>query len=256
MFLLGILCQRLDNIAHDDIRRAVPAFLRDFEVTIASGTLRIAMETLPTDHARQLDLVLQLAGLLLHRSNISPRFIKCIQAFTQGIGNGPGATLESLTAHYTTAHDHYYAPFFKKNPHILENYLINTIFRCRFPFGRDWVRTGATPSMAREFALLTAQFALMKGLLIGVAGFHREGLSAAHVIHTVQAASKHFEHHTEFLALSHDLLVESRMDSTSGLAILLRNAKSKTPRPTQPAIYAPGPTETTVAFPIRHLPDS
>jgi lysine-N-methylase len=53
--------------------------------------------------------------------------------------------------------------------------------------------------MARECAQLTAQFALIKGLLIGVAGFHGEAFSAAHVVHAVQAASKHFEHHPEFL---------------------------------------------------------
>ena len=45
------------------------------------------------DGKAQLDIVLRLAGLMLHRSNIRPRFIKCIQAFTAGIGNGPGATL-------------------------------------------------------------------------------------------------------------------------------------------------------------------
>ena len=78
--------------------------------------------------------------------------------------------------------------------------------------------------MTREFALLTAQFALMKGLLIGVAGFHRETFSAEHVVHTVQAAAKHFEHHPEFLNEAHDLLVESQMDGARGLAILLRHA--------------------------------
>jgi len=52
----------------------------------------------------------------------------------------------------------------------------------------------------------------MKGLLIGVAGFHREHFSASHVVHTVQAASKHFEHHPEFLTMAHALLVEKRMD--------------------------------------------
>ena len=183
------------------------------------------MNTLPADHARQLDLVLQLAGILLHESPVRPRFVECIQAFTQGIGNGAGATLESLTVHYALAHDRYYAPFFQKHPHILENYLINAIFRCRFPFGRDWVPTGSAPSMVRESALLSAQYALMKGLLIGVAGFHREKFSVRHVVHTVQAASKHFEHHAEFPTRVHALLVETRMDGELGMAMMLRDSE-------------------------------
>jgi lysine-N-methylase len=197
------------------------------------------METLPIDRSAQLDVVLRLAGLLLHRSNIRPRFIECIQAFTAGIGNGPGATLESLTGHYALAHDRHYAPFFERHPQILENYLINTVIRCQFPFGRDGMKPEATPSLAREYALLTAQFALMKGLLIGVAGYHREAFSTAHVVHTVQAAGKHFEHHPEFLNQTHALLVESQMEGARGLAILLRNAEPVLLRSIAPEIHAP-----------------
>ena len=230
MFLLGILCRRLDSIGGGEVRRTVPVFLRDFEATVASGGLHAELETVPADHQRQLDLVLQMAGMLLHRSNVRPRFVACIEAFTAGIGNGPGATLESLTATYGAAHDRYFAPFFRKHPHILENYLLNTIFRCQFPFGRDGSKPDSTPSLAREFALLTSQFALIKGLLIGVAGFHGERFSAEHVVHTVQAASKHFEHHPEFLTQAHTLLSECRMDGARGLAILLRNVETHRPQ--------------------------
>jgi hypothetical protein len=81
--------------------------------------------------------------------------------------------------------------------------------------------------MARESALLVAQFALIRGLLIGVAGHHRAAFSEQHVVLTVQAASKHFEHHPKFLTLARELLVESRMDGARGLAILLRNAETE-----------------------------
>ncbi|MGA8151016.1 MAG: flagellin lysine-N-methylase [Terriglobales bacterium] len=222
MFLLAVLCRQLDSIAQGELDYSVPAFLRDFEATVALGNLP-AMEALPFDLAQQLDVVLRLAGMLLQTSNIHARFVDCVQAFTAGIGNGTGATFESLTARYAQAHDRYYKPFFDRQPHILENYLINTIFRCQFPFGRDAIRNGTSPSMIREHALLTAQFALMKGFLIGVAGFHGEAFSTDHVVHTVQSASKHFEHHSEFLNQAHALLAESQMNNERGVAILLRN---------------------------------
>ncbi|MGA2887467.1 MAG: flagellin lysine-N-methylase [Terracidiphilus sp.] len=243
LFLLSIFCRRLDTIASGELKRSVPAFLADFEATVATGALRTAMETLPLDRAGQLDVVLRLAGMLLHRSNVRPRFVECVQAFTAGIGNGPGATLDSLTAHYAQAHDRYYAPFFDQHTHILENYLINTILRLRFPFGLEGARARTPLSMARECSLLTAQFTLMKGYLIGVAGFHREAFSSAHVVHTVQATSKHFEHHPEFLDLAYELLVESRMDGARGMAILLRNAEPKPLRPASPEIHVPEPQD-------------
>lgn len=254
LFLLSLLCQRLDAIAAGQMRRTIPGFLADFEAAVATGALLPAMETLPVNRAAQLDVVLRLAGMLLHRSSIRPRFVECIQAFTAGIGNGPGASLETLTAHYSQAHDRYYAPFFDRQPHILENYLANTIFRCRFPLGAE----GAPPTtMVRECALLTAQFALMKGLLIGVAGFYREGFAASHVVHTVQAASKHFEHHPEFLKRSHELLMESRMDGARGMAILLRNAEPRNSQPSSAAVHVPRPQaerNAPLPLPVPDLP--
>jgi lysine-N-methylase len=252
LFLLGVFCTRLDSISRGEVDRTVHEFILDFESTVATGSMRSAMANLPINPSAQLDIVLRLAGMMLHKSNVLPRFVECIESFTKGIGNGPGATLESLTAQYSLAHDRFYAPFFESNPNIMENFLVNTIIRCEFPFGKEGMKAGKQPAMAREFALLTAQFALMRGLLIGAAGHYGMSFSAANVVHTVQAATKHFEHHPEFLTMAHALLVESRMDGTAGLAILLRNAGTGRPktnqgtgesRPASPGIYAPVPQD-------------
>ena len=247
MFLLGLLCRRLDSIARGELNRSVPDFLGDFKRAVASGSLRPAMATLPEDRTAQLDVVLRLAGLMLHRSNVSPRFSASVHAFTAVIGNGPGATLESLSNQYARAHDIAFEPFFRRNPHILENYLVNTIVRCQFPFGREGMEAGAQAECAREFAKLTAQFALIRGLLIGVAGFHGAAFSSAHVIATVQSAAKHFEHHPEFLKLSYELLLESRMDGARGMAILLREAGLTTVKAELPAVAVHGPRHETRA---------
>jgi lysine-N-methylase len=238
LFLLDLLCRRLDSIAAGELQRSVPDFLGDFAATVATGALRPAMETLPFDREAQLDVVLRLAGMMLHRSNVRPRFVECVQAFTSGIGNGPGATMQTLMAQCALAHDRYYAPFSDRHPQILENYLVNTIRRRRFPFGTE---SAKPTTMARESALLAAQFALTKGFLIGVAGYYRDSFSAAHVVHTVQATSKHFEHHTEFLDRAYELLAESRMDGARGLSILLRDTAPTAQQPPQTAIKAPTP---------------
>lgn len=243
VFLLGLLCRRLDSVARGELQRSVPAFLSDFRSAVMNGSLRPAMENLPVDRPAQLDVVLRLAGLMLRRSNVSQRFSACAQAFTAGIGNGPGATLESLSQQYARAHDQWFEPFFRHHPHILENYLVNTIVRCQFPFGREGVEAGATVERSREFTKLMAQFTLIRGLLIGVAGFHGAAFSTAHVVDTVQPAAKHFEHHPEFLKLAYELLLESQMDGARGMAILLRNSSQGTAVGVRPGTDAPSPND-------------
>lgn len=223
MFLLGSFCRRLDAVARGEVDRGVADLLRDFPAVVATGKLRPAMETIPADLALQLDMVLQLAGLCRDRSQIGARFIECLDAFKIGIGVRPDATMKDLIASYTAAYEQHYAPFFAAHPHILENLLANTIFRRQFPFGSKDGKIVAEPDPAREYALLATQFSLIKGLLIGVAGCHKENFSSAHVIHSVQSASKHFEHHPGFLDQVHELLVKTGRDNPHALTMLLRN---------------------------------
>ncbi len=145
-----------------------------------------------------------------------------MNAFTSGIGNGPGATLASLIAQTHTAWERHFTPFFRSRPHILENYLINTILRLNFPFGSAKDNENKERTIRQRFAVLAAQFALIRGMLIGVAGHYREHFSADHVVHTVQTASKHFEHHPEFAKQILALLAELKLDDTQGLTTLLR----------------------------------
>jgi lysine-N-methylase len=247
LFLLGVLCRRLDSMAQEESAQTLADFLAGFEATVASGALRESMQAMPADLEAQLDVVLRLAGLMLKRSNVRARFVEAVHAFTTGIGNGPGATLKSLTAHYQKAHARHFEPFMQRHPYILENYLANMIVRTQFPFGKEAMKPGATPDFAREFATLTAQFVLTRGLLIGTAGFHGDAFDIPHIVQSVQSAAKHFEHHPEFAKLAHALLVESRMDGVRGLAILLRNAEpaaaSDAATPAIPEISAPAPRD-------------
>jgi lysine-N-methylase len=256
LFLIGVLCRRLDAarldaakldvatpeaVSASDFGSRTQTILTGFAATVDSGALHGTMDVLPADDQVQLDAVLRLAGSMLHKSNVSPRFVQCVHAFTTGIGNGPDATLDSLAGHYGAAHRTWFAPFFENHPQILENLLINSILSLGFPFAPDRDSATAPKSMARQFAVLAAQFALIRGLLIGVAGYHRDRFCEDHVIHTVQAASKHFEHHPEFATQVESLLAESRLDDAGGLAILLNEPASGRTADSIPAEIRNGP---------------
>ncbi len=250
LFLLCLLCHRLDSIESGQISADIPGNLADFRAAAASGAMTPQIESTPFDPEAQLDAVLRLAGLMLHRSRVTARFAECVAAFTSGIGNGPTATLATLTTAYTSAYSEWFAPFERRNPDVLENYLINLVVLNRFPFGRaadSSAGESATfgqivfaPSKSREFKRLAAQFALTRGILIGVAGHYRERFAPEHVVHTVQAVSRHFDHHPDFLSSAHALLVECHLDGITGLSVLLRNA----PPDESLSVAAPIPAKT------------
>jgi hypothetical protein len=181
------------------------------------------MEGIPADLKLQLDMVLQLAGMRLPRTFVGPRFLETLGRFTEGIGNAPGVAMQELIRGYSRAHRRHYEPFFDGHPQMLENLLINLAFKNLFPYGPTVGKADWVPAFEYQFSLIALQFALIKGLLIGVAGARRRDFSIEDVVFTVQSASKHFEHHPAFLEQAHALLVSTGNDHLRGLTMLLRN---------------------------------
>lgn len=229
IFLLGAFARRLDAIAKSGLKQQVPALLRDFAAAVKTRSLCAAMETIPADLALQLDLVLQLVHLRVNRigskpgAALNPRLLESLREFAQGIGMDEGAGIANCASAYAEAYERHYAPFFRRHSHILENYLINAIFRETFPFGKTFFSKEARPEFGKTFTLLAVQFALVKGLLIGVAGFQKDRFNPDHVVRTVQTAIRYFEHSPEFLEKALALLASREMDNARGLTMLVRN---------------------------------
>jgi lysine-N-methylase len=223
LFLLGTFCRRLDAIARSEQERGFPAFVRDFSAAVACGSLRNSMDKIPADLALQLDMLLRLVKLRAAKPEQDLRMGEKFREFCLGIGLGAESTMENHIARYASAYQRYYAPFFEAHPYILENYLANMIFRGMFPYGPQLLESGGVVDAAKAFAALVTNMALIKGLLIGVAGCHKEAFSTEHVVRTVQTVFKIFEHHPEFLAQSQELLASRKLDNAHGLTMLLRN---------------------------------
>jgi lysine-N-methylase len=223
MFLLGTFSRRLGPAARGVPGQGVPELLSDFRRAIEAGGLSTAMDAIPADLPLQLEMVLRLVDLRVNHASLTPRLRTVLQMFAEGVGHSRGAPIEGQAARYREAYEGYYYPFFRRQPHILENYLINAILGDLFPFQQALGDRHIEPEPARAFAVLAIQFALIKGLLIGVAGARRQEFCDADVVRTVQAAAKHFEHNRQFLPKAHDLLAAKGLDDARGLTMLLRN---------------------------------
>jgi lysine-N-methylase len=221
MFLLGILCQRLDAIERGQDKRSLPEFLRDFSAVVASGALRAPMETIPANAGLQLQLVRQLIRLGAGNVEGHRSMARCLAAFNEGIDEG--ATAEVQLAAYSAACTSTFDPFFREHPWILENYLFNELIGWAFPFGRWFFQPEGPPEFMVSFAQLVVRFGILKGLLIGVAGARGTAFCAQDVVETAQVVSRQFEHSREFLNSSYAFLADHKLADVAGLTALLRN---------------------------------
>jgi lysine-N-methylase len=223
LFLLGTFSRRLEALVRGELKRSVPDLLSDFVCAVSTQGLCAAMEKTPANLSMQLEIVFRLIAQRVSDTRISPRMHQVLSSFCEGVGHSRTASIESQVARYADAYEQSFSPFFSRHPHILENYLINAVLRERFPFGTRLFSPEDELEPAREFAKIALPFALIKGLLIGVAGARGRKFCSADVVKTVQTVSKHFEHNRQFLSEAHAMLTERDLDNTYGLTMLLRN---------------------------------
>jgi lysine-N-methylase len=184
-----------------DARRRAISLLQDRSFPIATRLLMLGdlMAEASPNPTAQLEI---LSDLLVARLNADPcprRFLECYQEFIDGLQWTLGSTLHEIGVRYAEAYSRYYVPFMSRHEHILENYLVSYVHRTLFPLGtpesnqrlRD---AGVSSTAAAQYVLLVAHFAIVKGLLIGMAAFHQSALDTGHVVKLIQSCSKTFEH--------------------------------------------------------------
>ncbi len=217
LFMLGMFCKRLNEITAAQQLGLVPPLLREYAEMITHGSLRSAMDGIPVRSARQLGVVLEVVNRHLAMTDASHlRFRECVQDFLHGIRYQAASPIESCAPFFEEAHARYYQPFMQQHPYILENYLLNHVFRTRFPYGVD--PQGKLNDPLTEYLVMCVLYAVIKGLLIGMAGHYREAFAEAHVIKLVQSFAKAVEHSPQFLGASNLGLANA-----DGMALLLKN---------------------------------
>jgi lysine-N-methylase len=225
LFLLGMFCSALNNITTPERESAVPEIISNYKELIAKVGLREELNAIPANPVLQLDVVLRLVDQRVRAGANTERFLECWQDFICGIGYSPDSTPAKDGKRYAEVEEEFCRPFFAKHPHILENYLLNYVFRTLFPMGRAASAHNTPKSILDEYTLMITQYSLVKGLLNGMAGHYKENFDATHVVKLVQSFSKAVEHNLTFLKDMGEFIKSRNLGTVDGFAVLLANGE-------------------------------
>jgi lysine-N-methylase len=207
LLAIGHLCKELDtNFSSLEQMSSLPL-------------LHAEIERMPGNPRLRLETIFSLTDLLM-RDGSSPRFQDTFWSFVAGISDPelPGDDVDRFLKSET----HYHSPFFEASPFILENYLINYMFQNLFPYGRSGSADFIPQSIFAEFLQMTTQFAWINGLLIGIAGQHKEAFTAEHVVKAVQSFTRAVEHYPTVLQSINDHMTGRNLNTLQGMAIMLK----------------------------------
>ena len=98
----------------------------------------------------------------------------------------------------------------------MENYLINHVFKNLFPLAGEKFAFD-------NYVMMVVHYAMIKLLLIGMSGVHKENFSIDHVIKLIQSFSRTVEHNQNYLKQVFALLKANGFNTMPYMAILIKN---------------------------------
>jgi lysine-N-methylase len=222
LLIVGVLCRQLDSIRSAEDARAVRAIVADYRQPEYIKRLSDELDKLPAGTAVRISVLFRLTDVLMRNPGCGARFVETYWAFIEGIGSSNGAGPDDDIRRFQDAERLYYHPFFDRFPFILENLLLNSMFRTLFPFGQSGGIGFSSRSIFEEYVILVTHFAWVTGLLVGVAGSCKESFSNEHVIRAIQSHAREVDHDKATIARMLEMMREAGLDSLEGAAVMLR----------------------------------
>lgn len=196
----------------DDIRSRIEEYKKKLE----KGNLKPRIASLPADPAGQLALLTEITDSLNVFTEIdSKRYIAFTREFLNGIRPDGTNSIDEVGRRLAQAYREHYEPFIKDHEYLIENYLVNFIFKDLFPASEG-------NNAFDAYMMLVIRYALIKQHLIGIAAY-RNGLTEDTVVGFIQAFSKTVEHHKTYLENIAEHMIKKRYNTMQHMAILLKD---------------------------------
>ena len=232
LLLLGTVTRQLQTLSQGRAQAAfatenpalIAQLLADSATVVSQGKLRAAMDAVQLRPAEQLPTILDLLRQRVTQPNLSPRFLECLQDLESGLGSAHPAGEAQLLDSFAEAYRGYLRPLLDRHPHLLENYLVNYVFRTNYPFGRpiDQPPSEDAVDASNQHMRLCVQLGILQTMLTGMAAHYRETFDTAHVVKLVQSLAKTFEHSRSSLRQITTFVAERDLNNLRGIALLLK----------------------------------
>ena len=213
--ILGMFYQKLQECISSERVSDITGLIASYTNLMQDGSLRESLSDIPVQNYIQMKLLKEIADRRYFMGVNSKRYLECFTEFLSGVGYTAGAQVEEIGKQYQNACKEYYEPFMKEHEYILENYLVNHVFKNLFPF------TGEK-SLFDSYMVLDLHYSLIKMHLIGMAGFHK-GLTVELVLKLIQSFAKTVEHNSKFLKGIGELMRQNGFNTMAYMAILIKN---------------------------------
>lgn len=218
LVILGVFYNVIQECVNQQQLSEIPEYIKEYTIGVEQGAFDQVLNDIPSNEQIQLTLLAQLLSIKRNNSGYQKRFIEQYLAFYKGVcpAADEDITTDAILMQYRSNFHQYYAPFMEQHEYILENYLVNYVFKNLFPYDKD-------NDLFGSFMMLIIHYSLLRILLIGIAGYHKDHFSTDHVVRLISSFAKTVEHNNTFLKEVMEYTKSNGYHNLSNMMILIKN---------------------------------
>ncbi len=217
LIVLGIFYEKIQRFLKENRIDEIPDLIAGCKDMLENKTMKKSLAQLPNNVALQIVLLKQLTDKRVANGIASQRYADCYAEFLKGVNFDKASNVVEIAAKYKLAYRKYFEPFIKDNEYILENYIVNYIFKHVTPFANTDYE-----NIFSDYGMLVVSYAVVKMQLIGMAGFHK-GINENLVIKLIQSFGKTMEHNDNYRKDALNILQKNGCTTMAHMAILIKN---------------------------------
>jgi lysine-N-methylase len=214
LLVLGLLYNELQDCVNNNQINEIPNILGQYITNVENKTFQGTFDNISNRLDIQLRLCRELVVLRLKDGITSTRYLECSREMLSGLHIERDATNEEILENYQSSYVKYYAPFMSQHEYMLENYLVNYVFKTCLPLDSE--------SLFESYTRMILHYSLIKIHLIGMANYH-QSLTTDLVIKLVQSLSKTFEHNKLYFEKILKLIKDNNFMTLTYMCILIKN---------------------------------
>jgi lysine-N-methylase len=217
LMMLGLLLEATDKsvgAGFEKLEENLPGVLAEYAGMLAhAGIIQTELDKVEPDYSLKLSVLGDIVSALMPKI-IKGRFRECLEEAVDGLSfktENPKSDSD-IVAHLREVNASICVPFFEANPNILENYLVDYVFRTVFPLKYK--------SLLLHFREMVCNYLILKFLLLGMAAFHKK-INDDLVVKLFQSFNRVSAHNSSYMATIISSLEARNLGDFRSLIVLL-----------------------------------
>lgn len=217
LMMLGLFLESANKavgIKFEKMEDALPSILAQYAAMLPHAkTIQNELDEIEPNIPLKLSVFLDIIEALMPTMN-KGSFSECLRQASEGFSlrNAPSQENKELLDHIRETDNLICTPFFKANPHIIENYLVDYAFRTLFPLRYN--------SMLLHFREMVCNYLILNLLVLGMAAYHKK-MDEQLIIRLFQSFTRVSAHNNSYLTTLISRLESRNLGDFRALIVLL-----------------------------------